>query len=132
MTGNTAPYLQYAYVRICSIFRKGEEGPKSERGMNSSPPMDPLEWTEPAEMDLAKHLLRFPEAIDLVMEEYHPHFLCGYLYELATKFSAFYSTCPVLRASEPTRVSRLALCRLTAAILKQGLELLGIESIEQM
>lgn len=122
MTGNTAPYLQYAYVRIRSIFRKGETVSAS-RG---------LILTDAAELELAKHLLRFPEAISSALEDYRPHLLCAYLYDLATKFGAFYESCPVLKAAEPARFSRLTLCRLTAAVLHRGLQLLGIETIEQM
>ncbi len=121
MSGNTAPYLQYTYVRISSIFRKGETTSVAN-----------IDLAHPAELDLAKHLLRFPEAIYVVLEEYRPHHLCSYLYELATKFATFYEACPVLKSSEPARSTRLALCQLTAAIMKQGLDLLGIETIEQM
>ena len=85
-----------------------------------------------AEFDLAKFILRFPEAIELATEDYRPNFICSYLYELAGKFSVFYERCPVLKADEPARSSRLILCQLTAEVLRRGLDLLGIQTIEQM
>lgn len=127
MQGNTAPYLQYAYVRIRSIFRKGS----MEHGARSMEP-GAVVLADPAELDLAKFILRFPEAIELATEDYRPNFICSYLYDLACKFSAFYEQCPVLKAGEPTRASRLMLCQLTAGVLRQGLDLLGIQTIEQM
>ena len=126
MQGNTAPYLQYAYVRIRSIFRKGAE---SAAGQDAGAT---IALADPAELDLAKFILRFPEAIELATEDYRPNFICSYLYELAGKFSVFYEHCPVLKADEPARSSRLALCQLTAQVLKKGLDLLGIQTIEQM
>jgi arginyl-tRNA synthetase len=122
MTGNTAPYLQYAYVRVQSIFRKSE--PPAPTGK--------FRLEHPAELDLAKHLLRFAETLQAVLDDDKPNWLTGYLYELTTKFSAFYEHCPVLRSAEPTRSSRLSLCRRTAEVIKQGLNLLGIDVIEQM
>ena len=128
LNGNTAPYLQYAYTRIQSIFRKAETSPaapkQSEGGNN--------ELRAPEEIGLAKHLLNFGLTLEAVAEEYRPNFLCNYLYGLAAKFTAFYENCPVLKADAPTRASRLLLCDLTARVLKQGLEALGIETIEQM
>jgi arginyl-tRNA synthetase len=124
LQGNTAPYLQYAYARIQSIFRK--QNPES-RIQNPE-----LKLVAPEEIALAKHLLNFGLTLEAVAEEYRPNFLCNYLYELAGKFTAFYENCPVLKADEPTRASRLALCDLTAHVLKQGLETLGIEVVEQM
>ncbi len=121
MTGNTAPYLQYAYVRIQSIFRKAGQAFTGA-----------ILLEHPAELDLAKHLLRFAETLQAVMDDDKPNWLTAYLYELTTKFSAFYENCPVLQSPEPTRSSRLALCGLTADILRQGLNLLGIDVIEQM
>lgn len=126
MQGNTAPYLQYAYVRIRSIFRKG-----AERGM-AGVEGGSVQLADPAELDLAKFILRFPEAIELATEDYRPNFICSYLYDLACKFSVFYERCPVLKADEPARASRLLLCQLTAGVLRRGLDLLGIETIEQM
>jgi len=127
MTGNTAPYLQYAYVRIRSIFRKGH-GNGSWFMVHGSE----LRLEHGTELDLAKHLLNFDWALQQVLDDYKPNFLCNYLYEASVKFNAFYENCPVLQSEEPTRSSRLALCQLTAAVLKKGLDLLGIETIEQM
>jgi len=121
MTGNTAPYMQYAYVRVQSIFRKAGD---SATGT--------ILLDHPAELDLAKHLLRFAETLQAVMDDDKPNWLTGYLYDLTGKFSTFYENCPVLQSAEPTRSSRLALCRLTADVIKQGLNLLGIDVIEQM
>ena len=86
----------------------------------------------PEETALAKHLLNFGLTLEAVAAEYRPNFLCNYLYELAGKFTAFYENCPVLKADDATRASRLMLCDLTARVLKQGLEALGIEVAEQM
>jgi arginyl-tRNA synthetase len=123
MNGNTAPYMQYAYVRVQSIFRKA--GAARADIVTAS-----LEHA--AELDLAKHILRFPETLHAVAEDDKPNWLTGYLYDLTGKFSAFYENCPVLQSAEPTRSSRLLLCRLTADVIKRGLNLLGIEVIEQM
>jgi arginyl-tRNA synthetase len=126
LQGNTAPYLQYAYARIKSIFRKlGETS-------NRQPPTSNLQLLAPEELALARHLLNFGLTLEAVAEEYRPNFLCNFLYELAGKFTAFYENCPVLKADDATRVSRLLLCDLTARVLKQGLEVLGIETVEQM
>ena len=123
LQGNTAPYLLYAYARIKSIFRKAESGDgKAE-----------VFLAAPEEFTLAKHLLNFGITLEAVAEELRPNYLCNYLFELAGKFTAFYENCPVLKAADPaTRASRLALCDLTARVLKQGLETLGIETVEQM
>ena len=86
----------------------------------------------PAELDLAKHLLRFAETLQSVMDDDKPNWLTAYLYDLAGKFSVFYDNCPVIQSAEPTRSSRLQLCRLTADVMKCGLNLLGIDVIEQM
>lgn len=126
LSGNTAPYLQYAYARIQSIFRKaGLTGTDSTR--NTA-----LELSAPEEITLAKQLLNFGLVLEAVGEEYRPNFLCNYLYELAGTFTSFYENCPVLKAEENQRASRLTLCQLTAETLKQGLDLLGIEVLEQM
>jgi arginyl-tRNA synthetase len=133
MTGNTAPYLQYAYVRIQSIFRKAGEAARAEAsGPAAARVPAALSLDHPAELDLGKHLLRFAETLQAVMDDDKPNWLTGYLYELTTKFSAFYENCPVLQSAEPTRSCRLALCRLSADIIRQGLNLLGIDVIEQM
>ncbi len=125
LTGNTAPYLQYAYTRIRSIFRKGGEEAEAQ-------PIEQFQLTAPEEFALGKHLLDFGLILEAVVEEYRPNFLCNYLYELAGKFTGFYENCPVLKAAPETRATRLALCDLTAKVLKQGLEALGIETTEKM
>jgi arginyl-tRNA synthetase len=122
LQGNTAPYLQYAYARIKSIFRKAESGKRKAE----------IALAAPEEIALAKHLLDFGLTLEAVAEEYRPNFLCNYLFELAGKFTSFYENCPVLKAKEAVRDSRLALCDLTARVLKQGLDVLGIEVVEQM
>ncbi len=124
--GNTAPYLQYAYARIQSIFRKAETSNIEHRTSN-------IELKAAEEIALARHLLNFGITLEAVADEYRPNYLCNYLYELAGKFTSFYENCPVLKADdEATRASRLGLCALTARVLKQGLETLGIETVEQM
>jgi arginyl-tRNA synthetase len=125
LQGNTAPYLLYAYARIKSIFRK-LENPES-RIQNPE-----LKLAAPEEIALAKHLLNFGLTLEAVAEEYRPNFLCNYLFELAGKFTGFYENCPVLKAEGAVRESRLALCDLTARVLKQGLDVLGIETVELM
>ena len=123
LQGNTAPYLQYAYARIRSIFRKAEG-----RVQNAE-----IKLAAAEELTLAKHLLNFGITLEAVAEEYRPNYLCNYLFELAGKFTSFYENCPVLKAQdEATKNSRLALCELTARVLKLGLETLGIEVVEQM
>jgi arginyl-tRNA synthetase len=122
MDGNTAPYLQYAYARIRSIFRKAGEEPTRA----------PILLEAPQELSIAKHILRFSEVIQQVARDLKPHLLCTYLYDLATKFSAFYENCPVLKSEGATRASRLALCHLTSTTLALGLDLIGIEHPEQM
>ena len=124
--GNTAPYLQYAHARICSIFRRA--------GIDrSSVASTTLSVVEPQERDLALKILGFESAILDTIERYSPHRLCTYLYELATAFTAFYEHCPVLKADDDAiRASRLALCDLTARVMNRGLGLLGIDAPEQM
>ncbi len=126
LQGNTAPYLQYAYARIRSIFRKVEETSNAEHRTPN------IELAAPEEIVLAKHLLNFGLTLEAVAEEYRPNFLCNFLFELAGKFTSFYENCPVLKADNATRASRLALCDLTARVLKRGLDVLGIETVEQM
>lgn len=122
MEGNTAPYLQYAYTRIASVFRKLDSH-STEGGFV-------LEAAE--ERALALELARFGDALQSVARETAPHLLCGYLYGLATQFSRFYEACPVLKSDGPLRASRLQLCRLAADTLKTGLGLLGIDTLEVM
>jgi arginyl-tRNA synthetase len=122
LQGNTAPYLLYAYARIKSIFRKVEERmPNAE-----------IKLAAPEEIALAKHLLNFGLTLEAVAEEYRPNFLCNYLFELASRFMRFFENCPVLKAEAAVRESRLTFCDLTARVLKQGLDVLGIEVVEQM
>ena len=122
--GNTAPYLQYSYVRIRSIFRKsGEAAPEHAQE---------LTLAEPAEIALAKKLLQFGEVLPQVLDDYRPNLLTNYLYELASTFHGFFEACPVLKSEGATRVSRLALCEASSRVLRQGLGLLGIEAPERM
>jgi arginyl-tRNA synthetase len=123
--GNSAPYLQYVYARIRSIFRKANL-PFGQMEKT------PIRLEAPAEIALAKQILRLGEVIDLVARELKPHHLASYLYELAIRFSGFYENCPVLQSEEPTRSSRLALAELTARTMAKGLDLLGIAHPEQM
>jgi arginyl-tRNA synthetase len=133
LQGNTAPYLQYAYTRIKSIFRKSDVASFLRvDGSAHSADSTTLALSAPEETALARHLLNFGLSLEAVAEEYRPNFLCNYLYELAGKFTSFYENCPVLKADDATRASRLALCDLTARVLKQGLDVLGIETVEQM
>jgi arginyl-tRNA synthetase len=136
LQGNTAPYLQYAYTRIKSIFRKNAGQASSLSPSQEKEKLEtgklPVLLSVPEEIALAKHLLNFGLTLEAVAEEYRPNFLCNYLYELAGKFTSFYENCPVLKADDATRASRLALCDLTARVLKQGLDVLGIETVEQM
>ncbi len=125
LQGNTAPYLQYAYARIRSIFRKADSPAPS-------PQPSAINISAPEEIILAKRLLNFGLVLEAVAEEYRPNFLCNYLYELAGDFTRFYENCPVLKADGVTRTTRLALCDLTGRVLKQGLDVLGIETPEQM
>jgi len=131
MEGNTAPYMQYAYARIKSIERKAQS--RNVKVEDELTGIEKISLDDPAELDLAKHLIRYGEAIDSAVGDYRPNYLTSYLYELAQKFSVFYTNCPVLGAGPDKRPTRLLLCDLTANIIKHGLsELLGIEVVEQM
>ena len=121
--GNTAPYLQNAYVRIRSIFRKAVEGISASAKITLS---------DPAEIQLAKRLTQFAEIVPSVLNDFRPNVLANYLFELANSFHTFYEACPVLKADEPTRQSRLALSELTGRTLQRGLDLLGIRVPEKM
>ncbi|PYJ22422.1 MAG: arginine--tRNA ligase [Verrucomicrobia bacterium] len=123
LQGNTAPYLQNAYVRIRSIFRKAGE---------SVPKIDKLVLADSAEINLGKRLCQFAETVPQVLNDFRPNILANYLFEVANSFHTFYEACPVLKSPEPARSSRLALCDLTAQVLKQGLGLLGIKVPEKM
>ena len=124
--GNTAPYLQYAYTRIRSIFRKA--------GIDANQIGPHFEITESQEKLLVLKLLQFAEVLQQVAEDAYPHILCNYLYDLASAYMVFYEHCPVLKEEVPPHIrnSRLAICLLTSLIMAQGLELLGIEVMEQM
>ena len=125
--GRTGPYLQYAHARIYSIFRRAAESGVA-RTANAA-----ITLAEPAERKLALELLDFGDAVIEAGETLRPHGLCGYLYDLATAFTAFFENCPVLKApDDATRASRLALCELTARALARGLGLLGIAAPERM
>jgi arginyl-tRNA synthetase len=128
MNGNTATYLQYAYARTQSIFRKG--GVETEALRKQGPE---IALTHPAERKLGVLLLRLPEILELAAGERKPNILTDYLFDLANTFSSFYDECPVLKAESTARQSsRLALCDLTARNLKFGLELLGIGVVDRM
>lgn len=120
--GNTAPYLQYAYTRVQSVFRKAGEWDKTAA----------LALNEPLEKQLAVELLKFEDVLQNAADTSYPHYLAAYLYQVATLFSRFYEACPILKAEGQTRNTRLQLAALTGATLKQGLELLGIEILEVM
>lgn len=122
--GNTAPYLQNAYVRIRSIFRKSGEG--------MSAPSGDFNLEAPVEIALAKKLMQFGEVLPQVLDDYRPNLLTNYLYELAATFHSFFESCPVLKSEGVTRATRLALCDVTARVLREGLGLLGIEVPERM
>jgi arginyl-tRNA synthetase len=128
LQGNTAPYLQNAYVRIRSIFRKVE----NEGGKWTGAPDKALPLSDPAELGLAKKLFQFGEVIPQVLEDHRPNLLANYLFELANTFHGFYEACPVLKSAGDTRIARLALCEATARTLQRGLGLLGIEVPERM
>ena len=123
LQGNTAPYLQNAYVRIRSIFRKAGE---------SAPKIDRLALDDPAEINLAKRLCQFAEIVPQVLNDFRPNILANYLFGLANSFHTFYEACPVLKSEEPARSSRLALCDLSGRVLERGLDLLGIKVPEKM
>ncbi|MGK0705040.1 arginine--tRNA ligase [Yokenella regensburgei] len=124
--GNTAPYMQYAYTRVLSVFRKA--GIEERALTNAS-----VVIKEDREAQLAARLLQFEETLNVVAREGTPHVMCAYLYDLAGLFSGFYEHCPILSAeSEEIRNSRLKLALLTAKTLKLGLDTLGIETVERM
>ncbi|MGA6366993.1 MULTISPECIES: arginine--tRNA ligase [Proteus] len=123
--GNTAPYMQYAYTRVASIFKRAD--------IDENALTQPIVLTQSHERQLALRLVQFDETIMQVSREGTPHVMCAYLYDLAQAFSGFYENCPILSAEdENTRQSRLKLARLTAKTLKQGLDTLGIETVDRM
>ena len=124
LQGDTAPYLQYSHVRIRSIFRKLDapfDASSAESHLNAA-----------AEIHLARLLVRFGEVLPTILEDFRPNLLANYLLELARAFHSYFEACPVLKAEQTTRSSRLALCELTSRTLKQGLYLLGIQVPERM
>jgi arginyl-tRNA synthetase len=126
--GNTATYMQYAYARVQSIFRKGGTTPEAIRAARPT-----IFLSHPAERALGLQVLRYPETLELAFSEFKPNILTDYLFDLANRLSTFYEECPVLKAESPERrESRLALSDLTARTLKSGLHLLGIEVIDRM
>jgi arginyl-tRNA synthetase len=126
--GNTGTYMQYAYARCRAIFRKGQV---DEARFRSAPPA--VTVTHPAERTLCLHLLRFEEALTTAAAEYLPHYVTGYLWDLAKAFSGFFENCPVLQAETPElRDSRLVLVDLTGRVIRQALDLLGIRTVERM
>jgi len=124
--GNTAPYMQYAYTRVLSVFRKADI---DESALLAAK----VVISEDREAQLAARLMQFEETLNVVAREGTPHVMCAYLYDLAGLFSGFYEHCPILSAgNEEVRNSRLKLALLTAKTLKLGLDTLGIETIERM
>ncbi|MDT4881481.1 Arginine--tRNA ligase [compost metagenome] len=123
--GNTAPYLLYAYTRVASIFRK--------LGKSFDEAGGKIALEQPQEQALAAQLAQFGDVLNNVALKGVPHILCAYLYELAGLFSSFYEHCPILAAETPEQQeSRLKLAALAGRTLKQGLELLGLETLERM
>lgn len=120
--GNTAPYLQYAYTRVQSVFKKA-----GEWNVQAA-----LKLEQPLEQQLAVELLKFEDMVASVAETSYPHYLAAYLYQLATLFSRFYEACPILKAQGDVRDSRLKLAKLTAETMRTGLDLLGIDVLEVM
>jgi arginyl-tRNA synthetase len=129
LEGNTSAYIQYSYARIRSILRKAhQKGHEQSQWADAS-----LRLTEPSELALALHLVRFEEMLHQSMQEYTPNLITEYLFELAKLFSSFYDQCSVLSASNPAEVSsRLKLSSVVAKTLRVGLELLGIGVVERM
>ncbi len=125
--GDTATYMQYSYARVASIFRKGNITREEVRGSAGK-----FTIHHPAERALALQLLRFAEALDDAAMDYRPNLLTQYLFETANTFSTFYENCPVFKSEGELRASRLLLCDLTGRVLSTGLDLLGIETCEQM
>jgi arginyl-tRNA synthetase len=147
LQGNTAPYLQNAYVRIQSIFRKALATSRGDVGTETGHPPSQssgaaggpvatgnatLALKESAEINLAKRLCQFAEIVPQILNDFRPNILANYLFELANSFHAFYEACPVLKSEEPARSSRLTLCDLAARVLRCGLDLLGIKVPEKM
>ena len=124
LQGDTAPYLQYSYVRVNSIFRKLEDGVELDAGN--------LKITEDGEVNLARMIVRFSEVVPSLLDDFRPNLLATYLLELAKAFHSFFEACPVLKSEGETQNTRLVLCELTSRVLVKGLGLLGIEAPERM
>jgi arginyl-tRNA synthetase len=123
--GNTAPYLLYAYTRVAGVFRKLGKGFEEVEGQ--------IVLQAEQELELAARLAQFGEVLNALAEKGTPHILCTYLYDVAGLFSSFYENCPILAAENPEQQqSRLRLAALTGRTLKQGLQLLGLETLERM
>ncbi|MBA2113240.1 arginine--tRNA ligase [Bremerella alba] len=129
VNGNSSTYMQYSYARVQSIFRKGEVNIEALRTSGAQ-----ITIEHPAERQLAVAILRFSEALDDVLLDYRPNYLTNYLFDqLAKSYSSFFENCPVLKAeTTEQKNSRLLLCDLTARVIQQGLELLGIQTVEKM
>ncbi|MEM9656845.1 MAG: arginine--tRNA ligase [Planctomycetota bacterium] len=128
MNGNTAAYMQYCYARARGIFARGDVDVEQIRDSDVA-----ISLAHPAERELALALLRFSESLDRVVGDYRPNHLTDYLFDLASRYAAFFEQCPVLKAgTDALRTSRLLLCDLTARTIQRGLSLLGIETVERM
>lgn len=123
-TGNTGPYMQYAAARIRSVFRNADRAPSAQTA--------PIRIAEPAERELALRLLEFGAVVANVGDDLAPHRLCAHLFEVAQAFSAFYESCPILKAGDDTRESRLSLAAATLHVITTGLDLLGVDAPERM
>src|SRR6266513_2900092 len=143
LQGNTAPYLQNAYVRIRSIFRKADEsaiaaplwvvGADAQHPESGYKPVAAaLALADSAEINLAKPLCQFAEVVPQVLNDFRPNILANYLFEVANSFHTFYEACPVLKSEEPVRISRFALCVLTARVVNQGIDHNGNKVPEKM
>lgn len=128
LSGNTAPYMQYMYARVMSIFRRGQFDAEALRREHPACRLD-----TPEELNLAKGLVGLGDVVELSAEQLRPNFLSSYLYDLAGRFSMFYDSCPVLQAPDAdVRSSRLMLCDYTARVIRLGLEILGIDVVDEM
>ena len=127
LEGNSAPYLQYTYARIQSVFRKYQEECEGKEFLGA-----PLMLEEDMEKEIAKRILEFPDSLVRSAGTYKPNQLTDYLFELASLFNRFYQNVPFLKAPDGVRESRLVLCNLVGRIIRTGLDLLGIEVPDQM
>ena len=128
MQGNTATYLQYSYARVQSIIARGQVDIQSLRDSDAK-----IELNAATERNLALQLLRFHESLEDVLVDYRPNMLANYLYQLAKAYAQFFDECPVLKAeNEDVKNSRLLLCDVVGRTMKQGLNLLGIQTVDRM